>query len=62
MNKNFWYGFFANACAMSLLQDAYGKERYLKMVEDSWIDWKITVPLALFGLIFFILKANRAQP
>lgn len=40
----------------SLNQDMIGKDKLLEIYEFIWIDWRITVPLAIIGLIVsFIL-------
>ncbi len=57
--STFWYGCFAQAFAMSLLQDLYGKAKYMAMVDAGWIDWKITVPLAAIGFSYCLWKAGR---
>ncbi len=49
-NRKFWAGFFFHVCLLSLNQDMIGKENYIRMMELGWIDWRLTVPLALIGI------------
>lgn len=50
--NHFWAGFIIHACLVSLLQDAYGKERYLKSVSENWADPLISVPVAILIVAF----------
>lgn len=50
MNK-FWAGVLTAISYISLRQDYLGKDEYLRLVNDKWIDPGITVPLALALLV-----------
>lgn len=45
--RYFWIGFVTAVCVTSLVHDALGPELALGL----WVDWRITVPLALAGLM-----------
>lgn len=47
-----WYaGFVAATCLQSLTQDLLGKAECLRRMENGWVDWKISVPIAIVGLL-----------
>jgi len=49
--KQFWAGILFYSSIQSLHQDILGKEKYMKAIDLLWIDWRITVPFAILGLI-----------
>jgi hypothetical protein len=56
----FWAGYIGNSALKSFIQDLYGKQRYIELVQEKWISSKITIPLAVllfFLTVYFILKA-----
>ncbi|MFH1982635.1 MAG: hypothetical protein ABIL58_12400 [Pseudomonadota bacterium] len=42
-----WGGIFLAKACDSLNQDFLGKARFLKMADEGWLDWRITVPIAI---------------
>lgn len=44
-------GILVMSASTSLHQDLMGKTRYLAMVEAGWVDWRVTVPIAVLALI-----------
>jgi membrane associated rhomboid family serine protease len=50
--RKFWAGYITCAAVNSLVQDYYGKEVFLKMMANGWLDAKYTVPAAIIALIF----------
>jgi hypothetical protein len=58
MIRYFIAGFLIHACVTSLIQDFYGKEKYLKTVEEKWVDKTISGPLAIIGIITAIILVN----
>lgn len=57
----FWAGVLVNAATVSLIQDCYGKEKYLAAVENGWISGWVTVPIALgiLALVAFTMEKRR---
>lgn len=54
--RNFTAGFLSALALSSLAQDWYGKEGYINLVRENWIDSYFTIPLAiviLFYVTFF---------
>lgn len=47
MTRTFWAGVFAHAFIVMFYQDLIGKEEYLSMVEDRWVDLHWSLGLAL---------------
>lgn len=56
MNSKFWIGFWTYGCISSLIKDFYGKEYYLQLVDQKWIDSKYTIPIAGTALAFLIIQ------
>lgn len=58
MNRCFWFGFFTHYCFANLQQDALGKEKYLKLANEYWIDSSIWFWLAVyaFGTSVYLWK------
>lgn len=56
MKNKFWLGYFAAVCVTSLVQDALGPEG----VAARWLDARITVPLALTGLLAVLVLLRRS--
>ena len=54
-----WQGFMAGwlfaAAGYSLVLDAVGKEDYLAALPSLWVEWYITVPLAIVLLVISLL-------
>lgn len=55
-------GCIGHAAIISLIQDIYGKEKYLAVVNAGWLSAWITVPLAIFTLVIslFLWAASNA--
>lgn len=47
VSNKFLAGILTHAAIQSLLQDLQGKEGYIRNVQEHWVDWKISVPIAL---------------
>ena len=54
-------GWLAYAALVSLSQDIMGKAEYLRSTEARWIEWYISVPIALAILVLSCLLMNRAE-
>jgi hypothetical protein len=44
------------ACVSSLVQDMFGLDGWVAHVKASWIDAKVTVPLAIVGLLLVVVN------
>lgn len=63
---SFWGGFVLAGSLHSLLEDAIGQEGMARMVRDGWVSAKVTVPLALFGVLiaafgYFISRRKETE-
>jgi hypothetical protein len=47
----FMAGWIMHSCFTSLIQDFIGKEKYLKMTDENWIDKAVSIPFAIVGII-----------
>ena len=60
-----WYAFIAGWLAYASLvmisQDIVGKAEYLRSAEARWIEWYISVPLALAMLVIACLLMNKVE-
>lgn len=50
LTKIFVAGWISHAAWNSLMQDYFGKERYLKLADTAWVPATTTVPLAIIML------------
>jgi len=52
MRNKYWLGFFIAICLHGFVEDILGKERYLKLVEDGWVNtpwWIWLVAIAVIS-------------
>lgn len=49
-----WAGSLSTTALVSLVHDALGKELSLRLMDSTWVSWKITVPIALFQILLSI--------
>lgn len=54
-------GCTAFACCHSLIQDYHGKEECIRLLNENWLDWKITVPVAIVAWILVGFWARRRK-
>ena len=57
LKNKFWLGYCTAVCVTSLVQDALGPEG----VAARWIDARITVPLALTGLVAVLVFVSKKE-
>lgn len=50
----FLLGMISLSCLNSLFSDILGKEAFVNYVQNNWIDSRITIPIAILGLIYVI--------
>lgn len=55
MSSKFYSGCLATVAYLSLSQDYYGKEEYIRRVSMGWVDGSITIPLALILLVVSLI-------
>lgn len=57
-------GLLSGCCVTSLIQDFLGKEECLRRMNDNWVDWKITVPIAIvvWILVGFWSRRRKNEP
>jgi len=58
--NGFWVGVMVCMALRSLQLDYIGKEKFIELCQNSWIDPKITVPLAIVLLLFAYLGYRSA--
>lgn len=51
----FWCGYLICIAVKSLEQDFTGKERWLKLASERWVDEKYTIPLAIAIIITVVI-------
>jgi len=63
LSWTYWAGIVTAYCVISLHQDILGQEAYLHWIQEHWVSWKITVPIAvvLLVVVFFVAGWCRAQ-
>jgi hypothetical protein len=56
-------GWLLHSAADSLYQDALGKEQFMRLVDVTWIDPLITVPLAILTLLlaYWLIKLGHKE-
>jgi hypothetical protein len=47
-------GLIFMACGNSLVQDFYGQEGMIKRIQENWIPWYYTVPIAIIVMLFSV--------
>ena len=50
--RSFLAGILIVTAIKSLYQDLLGLDNYLEVVRLNWVDWKISVPIAIVTLLF----------
>lgn len=61
MLNDFMRGFCACLCCISIFQDWHGKDAYVQMVNEHWIDAKYSVPFAIVVLAIALYKPRNHE-
>ena len=51
ISRIIWSGILACLAISSLFQDYFGKVAYIEHINNHWVSWTITVPMAIIMLI-----------
>lgn len=58
----FWAGFIMVTAGRSLILDAMGKEDYIASIQFTWVEWYISVPVAVVMLIIAAMMMTPNPP